>query len=184
MAVQDGDDRPVLVTGACGLVGSHVVPQLVRDGHRVVATDLDTAANRRIMRRLARTGAVQVQWADLTDEGAVSVLLAAAQPKAIVHLAGIIPPFAWKNPELARRVNVGATAILVRAAEHLAERPRFVQASSIAIYGPRNPHRVDGPVFASTPPTRSTTTAPTRWPASASSVARRSNGSSCASAGS
>ena len=42
---------------------------------------------------------------------------------------------------LARKVNVDATATLVRAAEALPSPPRFVHASSIAVHGSRNPHR-------------------------------------------
>ena len=36
----------VLVTGAFGLVGSETVRQLLAEGRRVIATDLDVPANR------------------------------------------------------------------------------------------------------------------------------------------
>jgi D-erythronate 2-dehydrogenase len=58
-----------------------------------------------------------------------------------VHLAAVIPPAIYRRARLARAVNVDATAALVRAAEALPDPPRFVQASSNAIHGPRNPHR-------------------------------------------
>ena len=47
----------------------------------------------------------------------------------------------YANRALARAVNVDATAALVRAAEAMPSPPRFVHASSMAVYGSRNPHR-------------------------------------------
>jgi nucleoside-diphosphate-sugar epimerase len=138
----------VLVTGAFGLVGSATVRQLAGDGRRVVATDLDIPANRKAADLLPST---EVHWADLTDPNAVDALLHAVSPTAIIHLAAIIPPMCYARPALARRVNVDATGFLVRAANALPTRPRFVQASSIAAYGARNPHHVTGVLTADTP---------------------------------
>ena len=73
-------------------------------------------------------------------------------PSVIVHLAAVIPPPLYRNPGLARKVNVEATKALVRAAEAQPNPPRFVQASSNAVYGSRNPHRVTDVVRADTPP--------------------------------
>ncbi len=72
-------------------------------------------------------------------------------PTVIIHLAAIIPPVCYARPALARRVNVDATAHLLDAAAALPDPPRFVQASSVAAYGARNPHRVDGVLTADTP---------------------------------
>ena len=139
----------VLVTGAFGLVGSSTVKRLAADGRRVVATDLDIPANRKAAEKLP-TG-VEVQYADLTDPAAVDALLTAVAPAAIIHLAAIIPPFIYMRKELAEKVNVGATAALLTAAEKLPSPPRFVQASSIAVYGARNPHTHPDVLTADTP---------------------------------
>ncbi|AKS32886.1 NAD-dependent epimerase/dehydratase family protein [Mycolicibacterium goodii] len=139
----------VLVTGAFGLVGSAVVTALAAQHRQVVATDVGTPANRRAATNLPPT--VDVRWADLTDAAAVDTLVAAAAPAAIIHLAAIIPPFCYLRRDLARKVNVGATAALLRAAEALAEPPRFVLASSVAVYGTRNPHRVTDVLTPDTP---------------------------------
>ena len=69
----------------------------------------------------------------------------------IVHLAAVIPPAIYRQPELGRRVNVDATVALLRAAESIPHPPRFVQASSNAVYGARNPHRHHGLVTADSP---------------------------------
>lgn len=138
----------VLVTGAFGLVGSATVKKLAADGRQVVATDLDTPANRKAASGL--TG-VEVRWADLTDPAAVDTLVTEVSPTAIVHLAAVIPPLCYARPALARRVNVDATASLIRAAEASPTPPRFVQASSVAVYGARNPYRSTDVLSAQTP---------------------------------
>ena len=138
----------VLVTGAFGLVGSETVRQLTIDGRHVIATDLDVPANRKAADRMPST---EVRWADLTDPDAVAELLREVSPSAIIHLAAIIPPVCYARPALARRVNVDATGYLVDAASALPAPPRFVQASSVATYGARNPHRFTDVLTADTP---------------------------------
>ena len=140
----------VLVTGGFGLVGSATVSHLAAEGRRVVAADLETPAN--VKKARALPGGVEARWADLTDPAAVDHLLAEVSPAAIIHLAAVLPPPIYRNAKLARKVNVDATKELVRAALAQPNPPRFVQASSNAVYGPRNPHRDNGPVRADTPP--------------------------------
>lgn len=140
---------PVLVTGAFGLVGAEVVRQLAASGRRVVATDLEVPANREAAGALSDP--IRVRWADLTQPGEVGRLVTEINPCAIVHLAAIIPPLCYANRSLARAVNVDATASLVRAAEAQSTPPRFIQASSIAVYGARNPHHHQGDLTVDTP---------------------------------
>ena len=140
----------VLVTGAFGLVGSAVVRRLAGQGRAVVATDLELPATRRAARGVAGLPGVAVRWADLTDAAAVQALLAEVRPAAIVHLAAVIPPLCYARRDVARAVNVGGTTTLVRAAASLYEPPRLVLASSVAVYGPRNPHRSSGLLTEST----------------------------------
>lgn len=80
----------VLVTGGFGLVGSQTVRRLAAEGHRVVATDLSTAAQRKAVKSLP--AGVGAHWADLTDQGEVERLVAETSPTVIIHLAAVIPP--------------------------------------------------------------------------------------------
>lgn len=139
----------VLVTGAFGLVGSATVRCLAEQGRAVVATDLDIPANRKAAAALPPS--VQVRYADLTDPAAVNALVAEVRPAAIIHLAAVIPPFIYTRRDLARRVNVDGTGHLLAAAAGSPKPPRFVLASSIAVYGTRNPHTVSGLLTADTP---------------------------------
>jgi nucleoside-diphosphate-sugar epimerase len=139
----------VLVTGAFGLVGSATVKRLAAEGRRVVATDLDVAENRKAAAQLP--AGIEVRYADLTDPAAVDALIDEVKPAAIIHLAAIIAPFCYARAALARKVSVDATGHLVAAATAQEPPPRFVQASSVAVYGARNPHRVTDLLSAATP---------------------------------
>lgn len=129
--------EPVLVTGAFGLVGSETLKRLLEGGRHVVATDLDLPTNRVAA---ARYAGIDVRWTDLTVPGAADDLLSDVRPAAVIHLAAIIPPACYSRPALSRKVNIDATASLLRAAESLTTPPRWVQASSVSACGPRNPH--------------------------------------------
>ncbi len=139
----------VLVTGGFGLVGSATVRRFTELGRRVVVADLDTAANRKAADELP--AGVKVQWVDLTDADHTARVIAEVAPAAIIHLAAMIPPAIYRNRPLARRVNVDATATLVGIAEAQSTPPRFVHASSNAVFGARNPYRATGPVTAEMP---------------------------------
>jgi nucleoside-diphosphate-sugar epimerase len=122
---------------------------LATEGRRVVAADLETPAN--VKKVDALPGGVEARWADLTDPGQVQRLVSDIAPAAIIHLAAIIAPAIYRNAKLARRINVDATATLVRAAEAQPIPPRFVHASSNAVFGARNPHRTNPPLRADDP---------------------------------
>lgn len=143
-----GAQDSVLVTGAFGLVGRHVVERLVADGVDVVATAHRTATP-------PLPAGVDVRTVDLTDRAEVESLLSAVSPSAVIHLAAIIPPDCYAHRAAARAINVDATAALVRAAEALTTPPRFVQASSVAVHGSRNPHRHTDLLTAASPVTAS-----------------------------
>src|SRR6202020_2236713 len=85
------------------------------------------------------------------DPDTVAELLREVSPSAIIHLAAIIPPVCYARPALARRVNVDATGYLAAAAAALPAPPRFIQASSVAAYGARNPHHSSDVLTADTP---------------------------------
>jgi nucleoside-diphosphate-sugar epimerase len=139
----------VLVTGGFGLVGSATVRRLAEQGRHVVIADLDNPANQK--KSTALPQGVEVRWTDLTDSDQVQRLVSEVAPAAIIHLAAIIAPAIYRLTNVARRVNVDATATLVRVAEAQPTPPRFVHASSNAVFGPRNPHRNPEPLTADDP---------------------------------
>jgi nucleoside-diphosphate-sugar epimerase len=149
-AAASSEQRPILVTGALGNVGREVLRALVADGRRVVATDLRNKATVRAAREFEDD--VELRWADLTSDAAVHSLVSDVAPRTVLHLAAVIPPATYTAPTVARAVNVGASGHLVDAVGQLEHPCRLVLASSVAVYGSRNPHTVGGPATSATPP--------------------------------
>ena len=107
--------RSILVTGAAGFVGRHLLAQL--------AADFPQAS-------------VHAARMDITDADAVVAAVRAARPDAVVHLAGVSAiPEAQREPELAWRVNLLGTLGLARALLAHAPGASFVHAGSADAYG-------------------------------------------------
>ncbi len=120
--------RTVLVTGAFGQVGWRTAEILLQRGYTVVATDLPTDTSRTVAARLAAAahpGTLLPVYADLTDADAVKGMLTEHSPSAIVHLAAMLSPASYRNPKLARRVNVGGTTNLSTAQPRCLRRRRW-----------------------------------------------------------
>ena len=100
-------ERPVVVTGASGLVGAHLCRQLVEAGWKVrgIVRDAEKAAVRIGHLRL------EIRVADIRD--AESVRSAFADAGALVHLAAIAIE---KGGESYEAINTDATATLMDAA--------------------------------------------------------------------
>jgi nucleoside-diphosphate-sugar epimerase len=136
----------ILVTGAFGQVGRRCAQILLDRGRTVVATDLRTDKTVATAAELSvGAGELIPAYVDLLDPAAVRELVATHRPEAIIHLAAIVSPPSYRNPGLARRVNVGGTENLLTAAleikDALPHPPLFLMASSAAVYGSRNPYR-------------------------------------------
>ncbi|EED68526.1 NAD-dependent epimerase/dehydratase family protein [Comamonas testosteroni] len=123
----------VLVTGAAGFVGQALVGRLLDDGiqgrpvHQLVLSDLSLAGVRRDPRLVLEEGSVA--------DRAVQQRLLRHQPEAIFHLASVPGGAAERDPVLGRGVNLEATLNLLETCQELEQAPRFIYASSIAVYG-------------------------------------------------
>ena len=118
----------IAVTGATGLVGSHVVSEAIRRGHKVVAL-VRSGSNSEFLDSLA----VQKVTGDLHDRAALEQLCREAH--CVVNCAARVGD--WGKLELFRRDNVDALGLLLDAASK-ANVQRFIQISSLGVYEPRD----------------------------------------------
>lgn len=138
----------ILLTGCAGFIGSHVLDQLVAEGHEVVGVDnFDTFYDRSIKEQNlgshyfgkgSTTNQVKIVEADLAESrsyAAIEEALHGCMPDAIIHLAakaGVRPSL--KDPMGFQRANVIATQNLFEFAKNNGIN-HVVFASSSSVYG-------------------------------------------------
>lgn len=119
----------VFVTGGSGLVGSFLIPELVRQGHQVKALYRNQIP--------AVAGADNVQWleGDILDPALLRE--AVQEVKYVFHCAGLVS-YAPQDEELLKQVNIEGTANIVDACLE-AGGVKLCHVSSIAAVGrPKN----------------------------------------------
>ena len=108
-------------------MGRLVCTRLAKGVHTVRAFDLDTADFTGL------PDGVTALPGDLTSASDVEAAVQGVD--AVVHLAAILPPVADQQIELAQRVNVDGTQIIVDAMQKHAQKARLVFSSSVSVYG-------------------------------------------------
>lgn len=123
----------VLVTGAAGFIGSHVVDQALAAGFKVRATDLPNADF-----SYMRTLDVEVVPGDLIDPVDVAKMV-----EGVDHIIMVAAVFDHSKPmEFLERINVGSRRVMCEAA--LASGPKtVVEFSSCDVYGSHERQPID-----------------------------------------
>ncbi|GAB4434861.1 MAG: SDR family NAD(P)-dependent oxidoreductase [Anaerolineae bacterium] len=126
----------VLVTGAGGFIGSHLVEALVREGCDVRAfvryNSGGRTGNLELIAPEVRS-AVEVYFGDLRDAEAVRRSVAGVE--AVFHLGAVISvPYSYQHPEETTVVNVGGALNVLTAARDL-DVARVVVTSTSEVYG-------------------------------------------------
>ena len=141
-------DRPVLVTGATGLLGSAVVPALQRRGADVVALVRDAVA-RRPLPWGGDADSVTVVAGAVEDLPTLVRAVNEYEVAAVIHLAAqAIVPTAARSPLATFEANVRGTWNVLEACREVGLVQAVVVASSDKAYGssPRLPYTEDLPL--------------------------------------
>jgi dihydroflavonol-4-reductase len=131
LAARSPAPKNILVTGASGFIGLHLVRRLLAEGHRV--TTLCRTAGSALVEIAAQFPLLQNRQGDLLamDDEELAMLL--ADVEVVYHLAGLVS-YQRRDIERQRLINVEGTRKLCQAAS---KRPglRFIHTSSIAGMG-------------------------------------------------
>ncbi|MDR9366590.1 MAG: NAD-dependent epimerase/dehydratase family protein [Balneolaceae bacterium] len=119
----------ILITGACGQLGSELTSELrrIHGNHQVVASDISEPNE--------RLGEGPFEYLDVTDESSIKKIVDQYDIKIIYHLAALLSAKAEKNIYLGWKLNVnGLLNVLEVAKEKSLE--KVFWPSSIAVFGP------------------------------------------------
>jgi nucleoside-diphosphate-sugar epimerase len=128
----------ILLTGGAGRLGCSICKALLRENVTVRIFDLNTPRNRKGVKKLK--GDVEVHWGDVTQPGRVREALDGVD--MVVHMAAILPPLAYEHPDLARKVNVDGSRVIVEAIKETGRHIPVIYTSTAAVFGP-TPHAVE-----------------------------------------
>ncbi|MBE9566817.1 MAG: SDR family NAD(P)-dependent oxidoreductase [Proteobacteria bacterium] len=143
----------VLVTGAAGFIGSHLVERLLSDGREVVGLDdfndyYNPAIKRRNIEPLLEKRTFALVEGDIRDTEALDRLFRDFRPKHVMHLAARAGVrLSVEDPQIYIDVNVTGTLGLLRRSIK-AGVEKFLNASSSSVYGLSKdaPFREDSPL--------------------------------------
>jgi 2-alkyl-3-oxoalkanoate reductase len=128
--------RPLaLVTGATGMIGSHLVRRLLDEGWRVRALVRATSD-----RSLLASWGVEFAEGDVCD-GAASLAPHVADAEYVFHAAGLVSD--WAPLEEMVRINVAGTRQLAEAALAAGRLKRMVYLSSVVVFGMHPQREID-----------------------------------------
>ena len=126
----------LLITGADGFIGSHLVETLVRQGHDIRAFVLYTSFNSwGWLDHCSEDvkGKFEVFAGDIRDPYGVKVAMKGCD--AVLHLAALVAiPYSYHSPETYVDTNIKGTLNVLQAARELAIR-RVIHTSTSEVYG-------------------------------------------------
>nr|BFE56500.1 GDP-mannose 4,6-dehydratase [Dactylosporangium thailandense] len=146
-------DRPVLVTGATGLLGGWLAEALLGLGAHVVALVRDSVPASRFCADGIRDRVDGVRG-DVTDQALVERVLTEYEVRTVFHLAAqTIVQIADRNPVSTFDTNIRGTWSVLEACRRSQTVSEIVVASSDKAYGPHNdlPYREDTPLAGRSP---------------------------------
>jgi UDP-glucose 4-epimerase len=124
-----------LVTGGAGFIGSHLVDALVDRGERVVVVD-DLSRGTRANLADALDAGAELVVADVTDAEATKRIVAACEPRTMLHLAAqMVVTRSIADPADDARLNVVGTVSILEAARRAGCQRVVFASTGGGVYG-------------------------------------------------
>lgn len=124
----------IVITGASGFLGQHLVRRLLSSGlngtaiTEIILADRSEGPaydDRRVTEKVG----------DIADPRHVAELFA-REPDVVFHLAAVVSGEAEVDFDLGLRVNIDASRLVLEACRKLKKTPRVIFTSSVAVFGP------------------------------------------------
>jgi nucleoside-diphosphate-sugar epimerase len=142
----------IVITGGAGFLGSRLARALLARGRLTDAHDLPRAIREIVLQDVVPPPdlgdpRVRAVTGDLADPALIARTLT-ADTDSVFHLAAVVSGQAEADFDIGMRVNLDATRLLLERCRRLAAPPKFVFASSLAVFGGALPDPVgdDAPV--------------------------------------
>ena len=132
--------KKILVTGAGGFIGSHIVEDLLKEGSFVIALDIKKAKDSSIPKHLLAHPNFAYACVDIKDFDDLMYTFTFWKPDMVCHQAALVSvPISMTEPEMYLNNNVLGTQNIFELSR-LMEIKKVVYASSSSIYGEASPY--------------------------------------------
>ena len=131
----------ILITGGFGCIGAETAKWLIKSTDARIVVASRSVSDRRIERVFHDCDPSRMRFVelDVRDQLGLQRTLTDHSITHVVHMAALQTPDCNANRDLGLQINLGGTQNLIEAIKVAGIRlQRFVYASSIAVYGPRN----------------------------------------------
>ena len=124
--------KKVLVTGGAGTIGLQVIRFLLSEGkYDVTVLELKSRHTYRRLKKYRKR--ISIVYGDVKDSALVDALI--KENEFVIHLAGVLPPFANLKEEYSRILNYNGTENIVRAIKDYNPKCHLFYCSSTSVYG-------------------------------------------------
>ena len=126
-----------LITGGCGLLGSNLATELLRNNEELVILDnLSRSGTDKTLRHLQTLGNFRFVHGDVRNNNDVEIIIKEIQPDFVFHLAGqVAMTTSVNNPRLDFEINVLGTINVLEAIRKYSPKTAIFYSSTNKVYG-------------------------------------------------
>ena len=129
----------ILVTGATGFIGSHLIQELVSRGHEVYGVSMQSTSRHMVALQPFLKDSIMM-FCDIVDYKGIGSIIKSIDPDVVVHLAALSPVRnSFDNPFAYVRVNVTGTLNIAYSLLEMDDfkKKKLIYASTAEVYGPQ-----------------------------------------------